>query len=41
LLSEPVGGCRDHFVQFFESDDFLISSLGKYVREGLDGSEAS
>jgi len=33
-------GERDHFVQFYESDDFLIESLGGYVREGLETGDA-
>ncbi|HWS88583.1 MAG TPA: ATP-binding protein [Pyrinomonadaceae bacterium] len=31
---------RDHFVQFYESDDFLLGSLGGYVGEGLAGGDA-
>jgi PAS domain S-box-containing protein len=33
-----TGGTSDHFVQFYEDDDFLISSVVGYVREGLAGS---
>src|SRR5687768_7437028 len=32
--------CSDHFVQFYERDDFLINALGRFVVEGLT-SEAS
>ena len=31
---------RDHFVQFYESDDYLHNSLGEYVGAGLDGGDA-
>ena len=31
---------RDHFVQFYESDDFLLGSLGGYVGEGLARGES-
>ncbi|HEX7317998.1 MAG TPA: ATP-binding protein [Pyrinomonadaceae bacterium] len=31
---------RDHFVQFYESDEFLLGSLGGYVGAGLAGGEA-
>jgi len=33
-------GERDHFVQFYESDEFLIDSLSGYVREGLEAGDA-
>jgi hypothetical protein len=32
--------CSDHFVQFYERDDFLINALGRFIVEGLT-SEAS
>ena len=30
----------EHFVQFYESDEFLLGSLGGYVGAGLEGGEA-
>ena len=30
----------EHFVQFYESDEFLLGSLGEYVGAGLAGGEA-
>jgi signal transduction histidine kinase len=33
-------GGRDHFVQFYESDEFLIDSISGYVREGLEAGDA-
>ena len=33
-------GERDHFVQFYESDEFLLDSLSGYVREGLETGDA-
>jgi signal transduction histidine kinase len=33
-------GERDHFVQFYESDEFLIDSLSGYVLEGLETGDA-
>ncbi|HEV7893353.1 MAG TPA: ATP-binding protein [Pyrinomonadaceae bacterium] len=33
-------GEQDHFVQFYESDEFLIESLSGYVREGLETGDA-
>ncbi len=30
----------EHFVQFYESDEFLLGSLGRYVGTGLEGGEA-
>ena len=33
-------GEQDHFVQFYEADEFLIDSLGGYVREGLEAGDA-
>jgi signal transduction histidine kinase len=33
-------GEQDHFVQFYESDEFLIDSLSGYVREGLETGDA-
>ena len=29
----------EHFVQFYESDDFLLNSLTKFVSEGLDAGD--
>jgi PAS domain S-box-containing protein len=29
--------CSDHFVQFYEHDDFLISALGQFIVDGLTG----
>ena len=31
---------REHFVQFYESDEFLLGALGGYVGAGLAGEEA-
>ncbi len=31
---------REHFVQFYESDEFLLGSLGGYVGTGLAGGES-
>ena len=33
-------GERDHFVQFYEADEFLLDSLSGYVREGLETGDA-
>ena len=33
-------GEQDHFVQFYESDEFLLESLSGYVREGLETGDA-
>ena len=33
-------GEHDHFVQFYEADEFLIDSLSGYVREGLETGDA-
>jgi signal transduction histidine kinase len=33
-------GERDHFVQFYEADEFLLDSLSSYVREGLETGDA-
>jgi signal transduction histidine kinase len=33
-------GEQDHFVQFYESDEFLLDSLSGYVREGLETGDA-
>jgi signal transduction histidine kinase len=33
-------GERDHFVQFYEADEFLLDSLSGYVREGLEAGDA-
>ncbi|MBF6590924.1 MAG: MEDS domain-containing protein [Ktedonobacterales bacterium] len=33
-------GASEHFVQFYESDDFLITSLADYVRAGLEAGDA-
>ncbi|HKG15553.1 MAG TPA: MEDS domain-containing protein, partial [Pyrinomonadaceae bacterium] len=33
-------GELDHFVQFYESDEFLTNSLSGYVREGLEAGDA-
>src|SRR5215210_5780201 len=30
----------DHFVQFYETDAFLINSVGGFVQAGLDNAEA-
>ncbi|HYY97178.1 MAG TPA: ATP-binding protein [Pyrinomonadaceae bacterium] len=33
-------GERDHFVQFYEADEFLLDSLSGYAREGIEAGEA-
>lgn len=33
-------GEQDHFVQFYEADEFLLDSLTGYVREGLETGDA-
>src|SRR5688572_27068778 len=34
-VAGPGVGCSDHFVQFYERDEFLVSSVGRYVLDGL------
>ncbi|HEX8502357.1 MAG TPA: ATP-binding protein [Pyrinomonadaceae bacterium] len=43
-LAPPCGregaGRDEHFVQFYESDEFLLDSLADFVAEGLSGGDA-
>ena len=41
----PVVSCQnvnghDHFVQFYESDDFLVESISTFIGGGLGAGEA-
>ena len=33
-------GCRDHFVQFYENDSFLVDSISGFIGAGFRSDEA-
>src|SRR5690348_5455895 len=40
-VSPPDGSeMHEHFVQFYENDEFLLDSLSRFIGTGLDASEA-
>src|SRR5256885_2462352 len=34
-------GCRDHFVQFYENDSFLVDSISGFIGAGFRSGEAA